>query len=236
MKACEPILFCWSGGKDSALALHRILQSAKYDVKYLLTTLSKEYQRISMHGVREQLLEMQAKSIGIELIKVFVSSGSNEEYEQKMKDTLFQLKKAGVEKVAFGDIFLEDLRVYREKMLEQVGMKAVFPLWKENTKNLAEDFVRSGFKAITCCVNDGFLKEPYLGNELDTRFFNSLPKDVDMCGENGEYHSFVYDGPFFKNTLKIKTGEKIYKPLEIKFADNNSATKGFWYIDILPDL
>ncbi|MCB1660720.1 MAG: ATP-binding protein, partial [Pseudomonadales bacterium] len=142
-------IFCWSGGKDSAYALHQILQAAEYEVKYLLTTINGEFGRISMHGVRESLLEQQAAAIGIPLLKVKVYQGSNSEYEQQMAQTLLQAKAEGISHVIFGDIFLADLRAYREKNLAQVGLEAVFPLWQKNTTQLINDFITQDFKTIT---------------------------------------------------------------------------------------
>lgn len=229
-------IFCWSGGKDSALALYRVLQKNEVEIVALLTTLNKTYNRISMHGVREELLEKQASSIGLPLVKMYVSEGSNTEYEKNMEEVLLKFKSEGVTEVIFGDIFLEDLRVYRENNLSKVRLNAVFPLWKENTNDLMNEFFRSGFKTITCCVNDAFLGEEHVGVEINSDFINKLPSSVDPCGENGEYHTFCYSGPVFKEEIRFKTGEKVYRPLEIKTADFDSEikTKGFWFCDLLP--
>src|SRR3982750_4307197 len=150
-------IFCWSGGKDSAYCLYKVLQEEKFDVKYLLTTLNGAFNRISMHGIREELLDRQAESIDIPLLKVFVYEGSNAEYEKQMETVLLKARTEGIEHVIFGDIFLEDLRVYRENNLAKVGMNAVFPLWKRDTKELIHQFLQLGFRTITCCVNDAFL-------------------------------------------------------------------------------
>lgn len=229
-------IFCWSGGKDSALALHKILEKNEVEVVALLTTLNATFQRISMHGVREELLEKQAASIGLPLIKMYVSEGSNAEYEQNMATVLTEYKLKGVSKVIFGDIFLEDLRAYRENNLQKLGLEALFPLWKKNTSALINEFFLLGFRTITCCVNDAYLPGDKVGVEITEEFINHLPKNVDPCGENGEYHTFCFAGPIFKTPVKFSLREKVYKPLEIKTDDHDpNATKGFWFADLIPE-
>ncbi|MEJ6978891.1 diphthine--ammonia ligase [Pedobacter sp. P351] len=233
----EKAIFCWSGGKDSSLCLYEVLKAGKFDVKYLLTTINGNVKRISMHGVQEELLLQQADSIGIELKKVYVYEGSNQEYEKNMEELLLQMKEEGINHVIFGDIFLEDLRKYREDNLAKVGMKAVFPLWKQDTITLIESFIDLGFKTITCCVNDYYLGEDMVGTEIDKEFVKNLPENVDPCGENGEFHTFCFDGPIFKIPIRFDRGEKLYKPLEINgnaVCSSLSGTKGFWYCDLLP--
>jgi len=195
--------------------------------------------RISMHGVREELLDNQAESIGIPLLKVRVTEGTNEEYEKQMETILLKVKLEGIDNVIFGDIFLEDLRIYRENNLARVGMKGIFPLWKMDTTNLINDFIRRQFKAVICCTNDGYLGEEWVEREIDKSFIEQLPATVDPCGENGEYHTFCYDGPLFKNKINFTVGERVYKALETK-TDNacvlpsNIMAKGFWFCDLLP--
>lgn len=238
MKEIPKAIFCWSGGKDSAYCLNKVLSDKLYDVRYLLTTVNDTFKRVSMHGVREELLEIQAASIGIELLKVKVIEGTNSEYEKQMETTLLKAKAEGIEHVIFGDIFLEDLRNYREKNLEKVGMQAVFPLWKLDTKWLINDFIAKSFKTITCCVNDGYLNEHWAGKEIDKLFVEQLPTNVDPCGENGEYHTFCYDGPLFKKKISFSVGEKIHKPIQIKtdnICTSSSNTKGFWFCDLVPE-
>lgn len=231
----EKALFCWSGGKDSALALHRIRLEDKLEVVALMTTLNSNFKRISMHGVREELLEKQSASIGLPLIKMYVSEGSNAEYEVEMERLLLEYKSKGVTKVVFGDIFLEELRAYRENNLKKVGLQAVFPLWKQNTTELIHEFLSLQFKTITCCVNDAYLTEDKVGKELSLEYVNSLPETVDPCGEHGEFHTFCYDGPVFTSPISFAIGEKVYKPLELKYSDEQTTTKGFWFCDLLPD-
>lgn len=189
-----------------------------------------------MHGVREELLDEQAKSIGIPLLKVYVNEGTNAEYEKKMEDALLNLKEQGIYHVIFGDIFLEDLRKFREDSLAKIGMKAVFPLWKQNTTELLQEFLDLKFKTVICCANDAYLGEKWAGRIIDENFLSSLPVNVDPCGENGEYHTFCFDGPIFKAPVKITPREKVYKPLVIKTTDDcnlpASQTKGFWFCEL----
>lgn len=236
MNKKEKCIFCWSGGKDSALALYKVLQENKFEVVALLTTLNENFRRISMHGVREILVDQQVVSIGLPLIKMYVNEGTNKEYEKNMEALLLQYKAKGVTKIIFGDIFLNDLREYREKNLAKVGLTAEFPLWKKDTSELVDEFLKLGFKTITCCVNDAYLSSEEVGVEINKKFVEKLPANVDPCGENGEFHTFCYEGPIFKMPLKFKIGKKVYKPLKIK-TDHTAAiptTKGFWYCDLLP--
>lgn len=237
MNKKEKVLFCWSGGKDSALALYKVILEDRYEILALLTTLNETLKRVSMHGVREELLKQQAISIGLPLVKMYVNEGTNAEYENEMEVVLLEYKAKGVSKIIFGDIFLEDLRLYRENNLSKVGLHAEFPLWKKNTKELINEFIKLNFKTITCCVNDAYLNEYKVGVEVDSEFIKSLPENVDLCGENGEFHTFCYDGPIFKTPIRFLIGEKIYKPLEIKKMEGDlekSATKGFWFCDLIP--
>ncbi len=218
----ENILFCWSGGKDSAMALHAIQSAREYRVTALLTTITEEYDRISMHGVRRALLERQAASIGLPLHTVLIPPQCvNVIYEERMKQVLTENFARGVRQVAFGDIFLEDLRVYRERNLALLQMEALFPIWKRDTRELARDFVRRGFRAITVCVDPRVLDSSFAGRELDESFFADLPPGVDPCGENGEFHTFVFDGPIFQQPIPIRIGEKVTRD-------------GFCFCDLLP--
>jgi uncharacterized protein (TIGR00290 family) len=204
----EKVLFSWSGGKDSALALYEISRSKRYEIAGLLTTVTEDYRRISMHGVRETLLEQQASAIGLPLSKVFISkNGTNEEYESKMKEVLLKFQKLGVSAVVFGDIFLEDIRKYREENLAKVGMKGVFPLWGKD--NVPQTFIDLGFKAIVTCVDAKVLDKKFVGKLFDNKFLAELPANVDPNGENGEFHSFVFEGPTFHQKIPYKIGEVV---------------------------
>ncbi len=204
----EPVLFCWSGGKDSAMALHILRQQSDVRIAALLTTVTEGYERISMHGVRRALLARQAAAIGLPLQEVRIPPECvNPVYEARMREALLSQKAAGVRQVAFGDIFLQDLREYRERNLAQVGMTAVFPIWRRDTRELARDFWEKGFRAIAVCIDSKKLGREFAGRELDESFFRDLPADVDPCGENGEFHTFVCDGPIFSNAIAVQRGE-----------------------------
>ena len=205
------------------MALHALRTAGNCRITTLLTTVTDEYDRISMHGVRRILLERQAESLGLPLHPVLIPPHCiNTIYEERMKQALEHHLALGVDQVAFGDIFLEDLRVYREKNLAQVGMKAVFPIWKRDTRELAREFVRRGFRAIAVCVDPRVLDRSFAGRELDAAFFADLPPGVDPCGENGEFHTYVFDGPVFKTPIAVRTGEKVMRD-------------GFYFCDLLPE-
>ena len=192
-----------------------------------------------MHGVREELLDLQAEAIGIALLKVRVKEETNEEYEEQMETAFLKAKSEGIDNVIFGDIFLEDLRAYRERNLAKVGMKGIFPLWKMDTTTLLNDFISRQFKTVICCTNDGYLGEEWAGREIDKSFIEQLPVGVDPCGENGEYHTFCYDGPLFQKKIRFTVGEKVYKALEVRtdidLTPTKVMTKGFWFCDLVPE-
>jgi len=208
----EKVLFSWSGGKDSALALREILVSGEFEIAALLTTVTADYDRISMHGVRRTLLERQADSLGFPLEIVSISkSSSNEEYEANMRRILTKHLAAGISSVAIGDVFLEDVRQYRENNLAKIGMKGIFPLWRRDTRELVHTFIDLGFEAIITCVGSKSLDKRFAGSHIDAQFLSDLPSTVDPCGENGEYHSFVYDGPIFSNKVEHTVGEVVLR-------------------------
>ncbi|VAX41153.1 COG2102: Predicted ATPases of PP-loop superfamily [hydrothermal vent metagenome] len=208
----EPVIFCWSGGKDSAMALYRIQQENRYHVVALLTTVTHDYDRISMHGVRRSLLHQQAESLGIPLDEVFITKGANNnEYENRMGEAFQKHHQAGIQKVVFGDIFLEDLKEYRERQLEKHDLQCLFPLWKQETLGLAQEFIAVGFRAVTCCIDPRKLSESFAGKVIDEKFLSDLPADVDPCGENGEFHSFVFDGPIFQKAIQIQVGKTVLR-------------------------
>ncbi len=191
-----------------------------------------------MHGIREELIEAQSGCIGIPLRKVYVFGTSNEEYEEQMEKMLLELKSEGLDTIAFGDIFLEDLRRYREEKLRALGMHAIFPLWKSDTRRLLENFIGKGFAAHTCCIHDGYLSKVWAGRKLDWQFLEDLPASVDCCGENGEFHTFCTDGPVFKCPVPFIKGELEYRPLEIKSLDPvyslpKEEVRGFWFCDFM---
>jgi uncharacterized protein (TIGR00290 family) len=224
MPAREPILFCWSGGKDSAMALHTLLQRSDVHIAALLTTITEGYERISMHGVRRELLERQAQSIGLPLHEVRIPPQCvNPIYEARMEEALRVYFESGVRKVAFGDIFLEDLRAYREKNLARVGMTAIFPIWKRDTRELIRFFHANKFRAVAVCVDSKVLDPSFAGRELDESFFRDLPPHADPCGENGEFHTFVFDGPIFQSPIPVRAGEIVNRD-------------GFIFCDLLSEM
>ncbi len=214
------VLFSWSGGKDSALALHELIHTENQRVSFLITTVTEEYRRISMHGVRVELLEEQANALGLPLKKIMIQSRStNEDYEKRMGDVLRHAKSQGIRSVAFGDIFLEDLRLYRENNLARIQMNALFPLWKRDTKKLAASFIELGFKAILTCVDTHALDASFAGREYNEELLADLPSSVDPCGENGEFHSFVYGGPIFQKEIRVSRGEVVLRDNRFCFCD-----------------
>lgn len=219
----EKILLSWSGGKDSALALYELLQAKTFEIAALVTTVTEGYDRISMHGVRRILLEQQVASLGLPLEIVWISrNASNQEYETRMQALLEKHLRAGISTVAFGDIFLEDLRKYREDNLAKLGMRGLFPLWKRKTNLMARDFIQLGFRTVITCVDSKALDGRMVGREFDAQFLSDLPFEVDPCGENGEFHSFVYDGPLFREPIRHERGQ-------VTLRDDR-----FYYCELIP--
>lgn len=219
----EQILVSWSGGKDSCFALHEIQQTQNYQIAALLTTVTRDYDRISMHGVRRVLLERQAEALGLPLHQVYISKGAtNEEYESRMKEALTTYHAEGVNNIIFGDLFLEDIKKYREQLLAPLGMQGLFPIWKRDTTKLIRTFIDSGFKAVVTCVDPRVLDASFAGKVIDDDFLRCLPPQVDPCGENGEFHTFVFAGPNFREEVKFSIGEVVTRD-------------GFCFCDLLPD-
>lgn len=218
----EDILMSWSGGKDSALALHQLIQGGEYRVRALLTTVTEEFDRISMHGVRRKLLHAQASSLGLALDEVWIpKNSSNDVYEARMKAVLSKHRNQGLRMVAFGDLFLQDIRDYRESRLAQLDMRGIFPIWGRDTRKLPHELLELGFKATICCVDPKKLGKEFCGRRYDNELLESLPPGVDPCGENGEFHTFVHDGPIFREEIPITNGEIVLRD-------------GFYFADLLP--
>ena len=239
-------MFNWSSDKDSALALYKILKNTNYEIQSLLTSVNTQYQRVSMHGLRVELLEQQAQKMGLPLKIVFIPEmPTMEVYEAVMQETLTQFKTEGVTHSIFGDIFLEDLRHYREEKLATMGFEGVFPLWKIPTHDLIQEFLGLGFKTIVVCVNEKFLDKSFVGRVIDQQFIKDLPEGVDVCGENGEFHTFTFDGPLFSTPINFEIGEIVYRKYEQPkttttntACDTNDTTAfdfGFWYCDLIPN-
>jgi uncharacterized protein (TIGR00290 family) len=218
----ENVIFCWSGGKDSALALYEIINSRQYNILTLLTTVTEDYDRISMHGVRRVLLEQQAMSLNLPLEIVYIPKDcTNEEYQNRMVQILEKYQRQGTSSVVFGDIFLEDVRKYREENLAKMDMKGIFPLWKKDSHRLTRKFIDSGFKAIVTCVDAKVLDGSFAGRIIDDDFIKDLPENIDPNGENGEFHSFVFDGPIFKEKIPFSLGEVVQRD-------------SLYFVDLLP--
>ena len=217
------VLMSWSGGKDSCIALYEIQREQKYRVAALITTVTRDYNRISMHGVRRVLLERQAASLGLPLHQVFISKGAtDEEYEMKIGEAFSVYRDRGIDSIVFGDLFLEDIRAYREKFLGRHNMRGLFPVWKRDTATFIREFLELGFRAVVTCVDSKVLDRSFAGRLIDESFLSSLPAQIDPCGENGEFHSFVFDGPNFTMPVKFSLGETVLR-------------ESFWFCDLLPE-
>jgi uncharacterized protein (TIGR00290 family) len=216
----EQILFAWSSGKDSALALYELKRMETVEIAALLTTVTEGYDRISMHGVRRELLMDQANALGYPLEEVSIPQNcSNETYEQRMRQALEKYREKQILTAAFGDLYLEDVRRYREERMGPIGMRCLFPLWGKPTPELARQFVDLGFRAIVACVDTEKLDGEFSGREYDAQFVSDLPKGVDPCGENGEFHTFAYDGPIFSRPVQVQRGERVLRDNRFYFCD-----------------
>jgi len=221
-EAREPVALAFSGGKDSSLSLHTLRAGDRFEVAALVTTVTEGYDRISMHGVRRSLLRDQAASIGLPLTEVTIPPrASNEIYERAMGEAFTRLGDRGIRRVAFGDLFLEDVRDYRLRQLGALGLECEFPLWGRPTAALARTFVDNGFRARVVCLDPAARDASFAGRTFDDAFLADLPEGVDPCGENGEFHTFVFDGPIFRRPLAVAVGEVVERD-------------GFWFCDLLP--
>ena len=212
----------WSSGKDSALALHEVRRSGEVEVVGILTTITSEFGRVSMHGVREALLDQQAEALGLRCWKIPIPSPCpNEIYEREMARVLGEVQQLGVTAVVFGDLFLEDLRRYREAKLAEIGMRGIFPLWMRDTAILAREMIELGIRATLTCIDPKKLDRSFAGRSFDAALLGDLPADVDPCGENGEFHTFAWAGPMFSRPIPIVVGEVVERD-------------GFVFADVLP--
>jgi uncharacterized protein (TIGR00290 family) len=212
----------WSSGKDSAFALGRLGQDPEVELAGVLTTVTETFGRVSMHGVREELLAQQTERLGLPQFTVKIPSPCpNELYEARMAAAVQELLTAGVERIAFGDLFLEDVRRYREEKLHGTGIQPMFPLWGQNTAALAREMISSGYRAVLVCVDPRVLDRSFAGREFDASLLADLPASADPCGERGEFHTFVYDGPIFARAIPHRRGEVVERD-------------GFVFADLLP--
>jgi uncharacterized protein (TIGR00290 family) len=213
----------WSGGKDSCLALRELLNADDIRVEALLTTLTQDFDRVSMHGVRRILLERQAASLGVPLRQILITKGAgNDEYEAAMGAVFDDYAAQGFDTVAFGDLFLEEIRVYRERLLAAHAMRGIYPVWGRDTHKLIRDFIALGFKTAVVCVDPRKLDPSFAGRIIDEAFLADLPSGVDPCGENGEFHTFVFDGPIFSEPVRFSFGEVVCRD-------------SFWFADLVPE-
>jgi uncharacterized protein (TIGR00290 family) len=220
---CRPkAIASWSSGKDSAFALHQARTTESYDLVGLLTTVTSTFHRVSMHGVREELLDAQAALLGLPCEKIYIPSPCpNSVYEAEMAGVLIEAKRNGVTHVLFGDLFLEDIRSYREKRLSELGLHGAFPLWMRDTARLAREMLDSGIEATVTCVDLRKLDASFAGRRWDAAFLRSLPAGIDPCGENGEFHTFISAGPMFRARIPVTVGEVVERD-------------GFAFADLLP--
>jgi uncharacterized protein (TIGR00290 family) len=228
----ERIALSFSGGKDSMMALYYLKQSPKFEVCCLVTAVSEVYQRVLMQGVRASLITQQAAALGLPLIKVMTSKPTKEAYERQLKKAYATLKEKGINRIAYGDVFLDDLKTYREQLHHDVGLEGLYPLWQKETQTLVQTFLNLGFKAIIAAADAAYFEEHHVGSSVTEALIASLPKQVDPAGERGEFHTFVYDGPLFRYPLAIKIGTKVNR-MHATNAENKEKSKGFWYADIL---
>lgn len=226
--------FNWSSGKDAALALYYLQQNDQYKVSKLVTSVNSYYNRVSMHGLRRAMLEKQTEALQLPLALIELPENTNMDiYNKIMAESTDALKNEGYTHAAFGDIFLEDLKAYRDNQLSKTNLTGVYPLWKKNTKTIMQEFLNLGFKALIVCASAKYFDKDFVGKIITKELIASLPEEVDVCGENGEFHTFCFDGPIFKQKVDYKLGEKTYKEYPNPEV-NNQDKCGFWYVDILP--
>jgi uncharacterized protein (TIGR00290 family) len=217
----KDVLVSWSGGKDSCVALDEIRKASQYRVAALLTTITRDYDRISMHGVRRELLVQQAAALGLPLHLIPISlNATNEEYETALVQAVSQYRAKGVDSIVFGDLFLEDIKTYRDQFLARHNLRGIYPIWKRGTAAFVRDFIAAGHKAVITCVNSAVLDRAFAGAMLDETFLNALPPGIDPAGENGEFHTFVFDGPGFSEPVRFSLGETVMRD-------------SFWFCDLL---
>ncbi|MBI2913481.1 MAG: adenine nucleotide alpha hydrolase [Chloroflexi bacterium] len=216
------VVMCWSGGKDSAFALWKLQQDRRYNVTGLLTTLTEGYNRVAMAGFREELLHAQGERLGLPLYPVWIPPACiNRVYEAAMARAIERIKLDGAQAVAFGDIYLEDVRAYREKMMAPTGLETLFPNWGSDTQKMAREVIDAGFRATLVCVDPNQVPADLAGREYDDSLLQNLPDGADPCGERGEFHTFVHAAPNFRSPIGVRAGERVQRD-------------GFWFADLLP--
>lgn len=233
MKECKKAVFNWSGGKDSALALYKIMQDDNYNVVSLLTTVNSQNKRSTMHGIPLSLLERQAESIGLPLYIVDLTpKGDMADYESAMTQAVNHFKSKGVYHFVFGDIFLHDVRSYRERQLTRHGIQVVEPLWDKTSTQIMEEFLASGLQTVIVTITDGILSEKLIGRMIDQELIDSLPDKVDVCGENGEYHTFCYAGGMFRKPVGFTLGKSLRQTFPIRHDDGSIKEYSYWFANL----
>jgi uncharacterized protein (TIGR00290 family) len=238
MDSKKKVTISWSGGKDSAFALYKILKSGNYEVTGLHTVINEETRRVGMHGVREELIDEQAEALDLPLTKLYLEASENHTAYQNLVQIFYRSCEINnIEAVVFGDIFLEDLRQFRIGLLKPSGLEPILPLWQMNTGTLMDDFIDHGFKTIVCAADANLLAEEQVGKIIDQKFLSGLKPSVDPCGENGEFHTFVFDGPVFKYPVDFTKGEivkKIYRYQRLnERGEKQRIESAFWFQDLL---
>lgn len=239
MDSKKKVTVSWSGGKDSAFALYRILQSKTYEVVHLHTVVNEATKRVGMHGIREALIDRQAAALGLPVQKIYLESAeTHEAYDALMRSFYGACAVQQIDAVVFGDIFLEDLKQYRDQLLSSSGLQAEYPLWQEDTTQLIHEFVEKGFKTKVCAANAICHQQGLLGKTIDRSFIESLPEGVDPCGERGEFHTFLYDGPLFKHPVSFNPGETVRKTYNYRVTNTKGEIENqesvFWFQELLP--
>jgi uncharacterized protein (TIGR00290 family) len=233
----KKVSMSWSGGKDSAFALYKILTGGDYEVVSLHTVFNAESKRVGMHGVHENLIEEQAQSLKLPLEKLYLESSENHDaYTELLKKYYRHSKSHGIDRIVFGDIFLQDLKDFRDKLISHAGLEAIYPLWKIDSEVLIQDFINLGFKTMICSANGKYFAKSILGATIDLSVIKNLPEEVDPCGENGEFHTFVYDGPIFHQPIQVRLGETIERNYEFQVINESGGKENkkmpFWFIDL----
>lgn len=228
-----PLAISWSGGKDSGLMLHKLMNDERYEIVELHTAISTETDRVSMHGISKDLIRVQAESIGLPIHFIPIAPDStNANYEKALNEYYSNLKNKGVDHIGFGDIFLEDLKAYRDQLLKENGLKGVYPLWQNQTTSLVKEFLALDFQTLICCAKQSLFPKSICGQVLDHPMINSFDSNIDPCGENGEFHSYVYDGPIFQYPVEVEVGDTIVHTYEHKLSSGELIRTAFEFADI----